>query len=818
MKKTGLADMAISGRNGRGRRWGAGVALAAFMPMLALAAVTYDGVTYPATKSEAASMGYVTLSNEGNYYLDSPFGTSATSHNNLIYWSDEGVPDPAKNYFATGCRSVTGSGTAYTCSFGGNRLVLSGWYQWKTQDPYYMDFPHEGVFILPDVTFVNGQIQNRAVEQKITGTMTVLATSSKPFILMPTYGPPTAGSINTAGFDLACTLKGPSTAVISCRRRQVGAARGWLRVTGDTSAYYGKLSVNSNDLYVGACGLANAEAVAISETATLRPYAADGAAVTLSGLSVDARSAVVLNPTNRLVISGTLALADGAKIKVETESFTDSVERVAIMSAPAGSGIEKHLETGSFCPGFVGSRFGSVSVDVADGRETVYLTLDNSVVRLMSSDGDPSTINTQSAFTNATKWSDGKVVHGGSDYYVSDGMTLRTLEEGRGKPLDFAMTYPSFPGASLTLGVGSTFALRQTSMRVDKLLLSPKSTIHIGNTHVKFLTGDIVLLGEESDSPATIWTYYVSANGTNQVNSDIYGVAPLNVSGNAGSGEPRGHVMLGGVNTNWTGRLAVTIGNCTTAGREAPTWQNTAFLHVTNALALGGARAAFTRNALTLEQCGALCVENGNEVVFDTANRGVFVKDRGQVIVGPGSALAFANDVTYCGELRKTGAGLFALGGTARFGADGASAPTAGSNVLNCVSGSFKPLSARCLDGVSATFGAGVSLVYDLAPSDASFGSTGVVLENPASSLAFADADVPVTFACGAAQFGGATHTVGLLTASEETARAFAGRLSIAKPAAARDYTVEKVVTPAGGGLWTVFAVVRPSGLTLIFR
>ena len=239
---------------------------------------------------------------------------------------------------------------------------------------------------------------------------------------------------------------------------------------------------------------------------------------------------------------------------------------------------------------------------------------------------------------------------------------------------------------------------------------------------------------------------------------------------------------------------------------------------MTNALALGGARDAFTYNALTLEQCGALCVENGNEVVFDTANRGVFVKDWGQVIVGSGSSLAFANDVTYCGELRKTGAGLFAMGGTARFGADGASAPTAGSNVLSFVSGSFKPLSARCLDGVSATFGVGVSLVYDFVPSDASFGATGMVLENPASSLAFADADVRVSFACDAAQFGGATYTVGLLTASKETALAFAGRLTITKPSVAKNYTVEKVLAPSNGSLWTVSAVFRLSGFTVIVR
>ena len=230
-------------------------------------------------------------------------------------------------------------------------------------------------------------------------------------------------------------------------------------------------------------------------------------------------------------------------------------------------------------------------------------------------------------------------------------------------------------------------------------------------------------------------------------------------------------------------------------------------------------RDAFTCDALTLEQCGALCVENGNAVVLDTENRGVLVKDRGQMIVGEASSLAVFNDVTYCGELRKTGPGLLALGGTARFGVDGASSPAAFSNVLNFVECSFMPLSMRCLDGVAATFGAGVSLVYDLKPADTAFRAKGVVLENAASALAFADAAVPVTFACGAVQFDGGVYKVGLLTAfSEATVRAFAERLVIAKPVAAGSCCVEKVVEQVTGGLWTLSVVIRPSGFTVIIR
>ncbi len=791
-------------------------AIAAFVPMLAMGTVTYDGVTYPTSASEAAGMGYVTLSSGGNYYLDSPFGTSPTSNNGTYYWSDHGAPDPAKNYYATGCRSVTGK-TDHKCSFGGNLLVLSGSYNWKTQNPYYMDFPREGVVILPGAKFFDNQAVNKVVEQKITGTMTVLSTSASPFVLQPTAGAPTPTSINVAGFDLACTLRGPATAAIRCEPIGNGAARGWLRVTGETSEYLGSLNVHSNDLYVGACGLANASFVSLTQTAVLRPYAADGETVTITNLSLDGSCEIVLNPSNCLFVASALSLADNTAIRFEIGTYSGGTTHRAIMTAPAGSGIESHLRDWDHVLNETW-RSATLSVETAGGRETVYLDLAdaNSLVKLLSSDGDASWENGRSAFTNVTQWSDGQTVHGGADYLVRNGFTLRTLEEGRYQSATFPMTYPKFPGTSLTIWYDSSLALRQTRMEFDMLRLAPRAILHLGNTHTKYVTGNILLLGSDSDDPATIRAYYTSVNRTNYVNATISGTGALQVHGQAGSGDPRGHVQLGGINTNWTGRTIVSIGTTTVEGRETPTWRNTQFLHVTNALALGAARAAFTYNALQLEQCGALCVENRNAVVLDTPNRGVFVKDWGQMIVGADSSLTIKNDVTYYGELRKTGPGLLAFGGTARFGVGGTASPTTLSNVLNVVEGTFKPLSARCLDGVAATFGSGARLAFDLSPADATFKAKGIVLEKPASSLTFADATVPVAIDCGDAPFDGTIYTFGLVTADETTVQALKAKLKVANPRTG--YVVETSVAPSEGGLWTLFAKVRPSGCCVIIR
>lgn len=602
---------------------------------------------------------------------------------------------------------------------------------------------------------------------------------------------------------------------------------------GETSGFLGTVTVSSNAvLAVGASGLANpGNAVTLEScvypgqeehAAAIRAAAWSNACdVTSITFGANTGLEVIVDPTTGT--NGTLRVTDALSVTRPvyvyfSERVTNTadyvVSRHPVLKLGAGASGTLNAEDFVF-GGYVDNRLPltdgitfSVEEDPVTHEKTLYASgmVPMVTVTKTSVGGNTSSEAYFCQVTNAASWSDGKLPHGDAHYY-SDVNYLR---------FPFATTTDYvFPGLSLTIAKGRCLTEIYKSFTVADLYLMDGSWLYLwGGVTPSTLKGRLHV-SPDNDSGAVEFRFLHNRNLT--IESEMDGVGTLQLHGYSGSAVPYGTAQLTALNTNFLGKIDVYLvkGTHSTAGAFPTLDKMFMTLYATNQYNLGGVLGTFTFDALQLRNMSRLYTK-GSFTIGAALNRGIYIDWVGRLYVDAGHTLGVETDITYHGLLRKEGAGLLALGGTPRFGTSGdaAAAPEANSNLLEVVAGSFKPLSATCLDGVAATFDAGTSLVYDLVPADSTLAEKGVTLSKAGSSISFADASVPVSFDAGGVPFAGEAYSVGLFTGTAAQCAVLKEKLSFTSPA--KGYAVWTAVT--GEGPCTLVATVAYLGMTVIFR
>lgn len=402
-------------------------------------------------------------------------------------------------------------------------------------------------------------------------------------------------------------------------------------------------------------------------------------------------------------------------------------------------------------------------------------------------------------------WSDHAAPQAGRDY-LDVGYTVYGPFSAAAKGADVV-----FPGESLTLIGGALYGAQtaEASLFFKELTFAPKvldgktsnSSLRcwgggvtrnygaeIGSHATHTIKGRICLLDDSAEVSC------IAYNGAcYRLEAEITGEATLSCRGLEGAkSTPKGCIELAGLNTNYMGKIVVSIKSKAHTGDdpsmypETPSLTQCATLIVSDERNLGGRLTSFTYNALTIQQMCILAAAS-DMTVSAANNRGILVSNVGRMLVPQDVTLAVDTPITYKGVLRKEGKGLLTLGGKALFrdGKD-ATAPLAGTNELQVIAGSVKPTSTNCLDGVKMTFAAGTKLVYDLDPAGEGMKEFGPVnvKEPDGTPLAMGEgvASVPVEFAGDLTKLPLET-TLALGTfASDEIANAVRGKLAIVRP------------------------------------
>ena len=607
----------------------------------------------------------------------------------------------------------------------------------------------------------------------------------------------------------------------------------WAEFLGDTTGFLGTVAVSSNAvLAVGASGLAN-PGNAVTLESCVYPGQEDHAAairaatwsnacdVTSIAFGANTGLEVIVDPATGT--NGTLRVTDSLSVTRPvyvyfSERITNTADYVVSRHPllKLGAGASGTLDADDFVfGGYVDNRLPltdsitfSVEEDPLTHEKTLYASdvVPMVTVTRTSVGGNTSTEAYFCQVTNEAAWSDGKLPHGNAHYY-SDVNYLR---------FPFATTTDYvFPGLSLTIAKGRCLTEIYKSFTVADLYLMDGSWLYLwGGVTPSPLKGRLHV-SPDNKSGSVEFRFLHNRNLT--IESEMDGAGTLQLHGYSGSAVPYGTAQLTALNTNFMGKIDVSLvkGSNATAGAFPTLDKMFMTLYATNQYNLGGALDAFTFDALQIRNMSRFYTK-GSFTIGAALNRGIYIDWVGRLYVDTGHTLGVETDITYHGLLRKEGAGLLALGGTPRFGTSGdsAAAPEANSNLLEVVEGSFKPLSATCLDGVAATFDAGTSLVYDLVPADSTLADKGVTLSKAGSSIAFADASVPVSFDAGGAPFAGEAYSVGLFTGTAAQCAALKEKLSFSSPA--KGYAVRTTVT--GEGPCTLVATVAYLGMTVIFR
>lgn len=207
-----------------------------------------------------------------------------------------------------------------------------------------------------------------------------------------------------------------------------------------------------------------------------------------------------------------------------------------------------------------------------------------------------------------------------------------------------------------------------------------------------------------------------------KVYSEISGNGVVSVSNN----NPTSVSMeLFGTNVNYSGAFVVDSHADSWAPESGTDECTTLFLN--DGRNLGGAYSGDDAwKALTVKGNSKVSVRN--DVTLNEPTRGIYIENAARFDVPEGKNLTIMQDVTFAGELVKTGAGRLTLGGAALF-VDGspATAPVVGTNKLTMDEGVLKVVSTNALDGVAVKFAAGTALELDAFPKADGMADRGVV-------------------------------------------------------------------------------------------
>ena len=778
----------------------------------------YTGASY---KSEAFS--------QAQYWTDND-GAGSVGANGAALESDDYYILANWKVFWTPASQTANT----TFTFGGKRLTLGEIGKGKTAG--YMElrnytattiaeFPGDGVVL------ANGWLKARGYmnrEHPIDGKLTVTAPSSAPFMLGA------RNSYPNQTLTLKGELIGDSDAALQVSNfiQNDLATNVIVKLDCDCSQYYGSISVT---------GLLD------------RTMSQFGAALSLTSVAMPGSVAVDNNGILRTAANtdmaevGSLALNPGSSIALQvgtvggkatngffrvTDSFSatgpvavtipysavpvdGTSRRFPVLEVPVGSA----LSTNDFAV-----EFSSVNDDSPWPLEWLHFEVEEDeickrlvlvsepVVYQILNDTDSYSPGYESSLTNASKWNGGILPRQGYNHLVYGRYTklLRSLS-------DVSLDYV-FPGDSLSVcryntSRGASFMLFCRSFYVPFFYSASSSIASGSQLPVCILRADKIQFSGTTNS------IVVQIGGYMEFDGPLCGSGVITMRGNYAYGS-NGRVWLNGDNSNFKGKIGLSVGNATP--NDTDVFQT---LYVANGNNLGGALDEFAYDALTLEAYGLLATTNGSVTLEGGLNRGLYVNGTGRLRSEAGQTLTVNWSLTLNGTLRKEGEGNLLLGGDALFTpVDGvpAATPTEDANIVAVKAGGIGVNAADSLNGMALQFEPGGKLVCNADATDADLKARGLVNTKTATPFGVSGGleKIPVEVVSGTVPSYGA-FTLNVATVPSAQAATVQGLMGQVKlPVAWKGYRAAWLAPVVDGETGTALlsVAVKPCGLRLSFH
>lgn len=786
--------------------------------------------------------GFVTLLKD-----DKSGGSGGHSLSSAGNWSDLLPPhnDPPTNYY-----------------------VKSGWYAYA--DDGDLEFPaplyvagtivprpsSKQSAIFADLKMLEGGRISYSLLYNLYGNIEVLATDeSNPAAI-------SYARSNSNGIKIFANLSGAENSRMALIRG-AGDYCPWLIIKGgsDWTGFKGTFRIPDNfGLNIAECSLVTPGTVELGSNTWM--YVKTGYPCSFGGLRFGDNAAVtnyakidvsgvlrtgtnmvwqLLNGASRVSTVGTLEISDGTYMNFtartgEPESF-HVTNRLSIGSGVtmhydvdgATDGTQREIQMFRMSPEAVTAGipdFTAVNismkkvvgalpvtyVDVRDDAETpggkiAYFTHRRVIHYCGATQFDNDNMSVDPDLDQTAMWTDGLFPHPDCDYYLGS----RTNIAFRAADATHPNRVTTFPGGALAMADLAVIYLYGVDVCISNLHAYGRGYLYQQDTSAS-LSGRLTL----HKSSAGSFVARAFGSGELHLESDISGDGSMN----ANNYYPRangGTLYLGGMNTNWTGKLVPSW----TKDAASPDVSETAHMHVVvgDGRSLGGGNATFLHDAVTLKDYTEIRVTN--TTAFAEANRGFLVSENGCLNIDDSMTATLRAPVTLDGTLRKIGGGTLALGGKLRFGLnddlDDATAPTDGRNAILVQSGALKVVAADALDGAALTFSEGTSLHLDVRPADAGMQAGGFVFTNALSSIT-SGGTLPVVFDGGSPEDVAAGVTVPVCTVDAEEAEAMVGRLSAWIDTGAKRRHGMLSASANGDGTATVKATFRPSGFYMCIR
>lgn len=667
--------------------------------------------------------------------------SSAPSFSHPGHWRPAGSSTPAQSFSSEACLKATGTiyvnpdgdgVTKFPCSV---LAITTGQSLFYTGNQYF-DFGNQ-------VDMLSGaNMSTYAAAFKASGTFNFYSTEQSPNFIKIAAGT----TLDSQGYFLKdVTMTGDSLAYVilggyssSCKL----ASFKWE--SGDGSNFHGTLRISNSPAAAGCVTKFKVADINIGGTVSLSNdtqfVLCGNSGATVSNLVMDAGSLIVGTTASRkLTICGRAAYAEKFSIDVKDLSApSDDVSvtwEIAKFAKTADlSGFDcKDVNLVNAAASVV--KYGVLKLrSDADGGSTLLLLKPRIVTRTdvpsnpyRSATADNSGFRSELQFAKSSTtdkdfWSDGSCpnVGGLEDVaYVSDYSLVF--------PSNMTSEIPEFTGCSLELhGRQMETAAWTPGCRIPMLKFVDRCGIRLldkaGYRDPEFMNEDGVVhatvrlqggLDLGTSSTVTHWIEIYEKQIFLRIESVVSGAGNLVLQTYPSLDWQNLNATLELVadNSEWTGKLMVKGLNSeqykeyTVDGKTVlfPNRQNCGHcrLYLSNALGLGGHRAQYAYDALSLKHYGEIFLRQSVTLPAGL-NRGVFFGDYSTLSITNGLTLTVLQPTTWSGTVYKAGTGRLALGCVPKFnGGSQSDMPTEGENVLVVEGGSVKPLISEAFNGVS---------------------------------------------------------------------------------------------------------------------
>ena len=748
------------------------------------------------------------------YLKTSDQSEANNSFTNCVNWSDGRVAHDDADYLVQSNRTMRTS--VYGGEFGGKSLMIGDSSELDYQDSsvnnrarnaYETTWPREGLVLIAGKYY---QGNDNAGIGIVNGKVTVLASNEQPF-RFGANGP-------DKGLDFTSDFHGDSTSglLIGGNRLAEAETNFTCRLRGDMSDYLGTITVTNicdeNGIPMGTTFFAASPifpgTVCVRTNALMVTATND---VSFGTLHLDSGSRVRLTGDSTSGKYGAITATDsftmGESVSLDvTYSFPESLidgtttQRIALVTVPYAS--ELSLDGFDVTLADV-SEFGhthrlAVESDESQNTKSLVCVIEPSVILDVPDSPNANTTldpakHNDGAISDGAKWSDKKVPHEGAHYFVPRKAYGKDWKECC---LRIVGNNPyEFPGLSLTLADEySSVTVFPTEFSCDRLIMRNGSTVRAGNLRSPTVKGNIL---------ANDGTVYFGCYGdkTMTIAADISGAAKVVFRGYDGDTSNKdGAYKLTGNNSGFEGTMEVTSW---AASSQSENFQQ---LILSSPASLGADLPAFNFEALSFAKWARLKVDK-DVTLAKESNRGLFVNGNAQVDVVDGKVFHLDTGLSLNGRLFKIGKGVFAVGGTAGFGANGDSDPVTDSNVLELTNGTVKVTSVDAVNGVSFRVGPNGSLSLKLDPSDAELMRYGIRNVRTADPLSLIDGAEKVRIDVDTSAYPelpAEGALIGILTVQDAATNAIDSVLSISRSYSGSSRSIVKIHDDEN--LWTTYA------------